>query len=61
MRPDNKNRKMSNLSEYEKPLILITCPGVSKTGKIRTQVAGFLAHKEPDLFEEHLHVKTVHP
>jgi len=52
---------MSNLSEYEKPLILITCPGVSKTGKIRTQVAGFLAHKEPDLFEEHLHVKTVHP
>ena len=41
----------------ESPLILITCSGVSNTGKLTTQVAGILAQKEPDLFEGHLHAK----
>jgi uncharacterized metal-binding protein len=41
----------------ESPLILITCSGVSNTGKLTTQAAGILAQKEPDLFEGHLHAK----
>jgi uncharacterized metal-binding protein len=41
----------------ESPLILLTCSGVSNTGKLTTQVAGILAQKEPDLFEGHLHAK----
>ena len=41
----------------ERPLILITCSGVSNTGKLTAQVAGILAQKEPDLFEGHLHAK----
>jgi uncharacterized metal-binding protein len=41
----------------ESPLILITCSGVSNTGKLTTQVAGILAQKEPDLFEGHVHAK----
>jgi uncharacterized metal-binding protein len=41
----------------ESPLILITCSGVSNTGKLTAQVGGILTQKEPDLFEGHLHVK----
>ena len=41
----------------ESPLILITCSGVSNTGKLTAQVGGILAQKEPDLFEGHLHAK----
>jgi uncharacterized metal-binding protein len=48
---------MCPVPDDEKPLILITCSGVSNTGKLTTQVAGILAQKEPDLFEGHLHAK----
>lgn len=41
----------------ENSLILITCSGVSNTGKLTAQVGGILAQKEPDLFEGHLHAK----
>jgi uncharacterized metal-binding protein len=41
----------------ESPLILITCSGVSNTGKLTAQVGGILAQKEPDLFEGYLHAK----
>ena len=41
----------------DSPLILITCSGVSNTGKLTAQVAGILAQKEPDLFEGHLDAK----
>jgi uncharacterized metal-binding protein len=41
----------------DSPLILITCSGVSNTGKLTAQVGGILAQKEPDLFEGHLHAK----
>ena len=47
---------MGKITE-ESPLILITCSGVSNTGKLTTQVAGILAQKEPDLFDGHLHAK----
>jgi len=49
----NKVEKITD----ERPLILVTCSGVSNTGKLTAQVAGILAHKEPDLFEGHLHAK----
>jgi uncharacterized metal-binding protein len=39
------------------PLILITCSGISNTGKLTAQVAGIPAQREPDLFEGHLHAK----
>ena len=49
----NKVEKITD----ESPLILVTCSGVSNTGKLTAQVAGILAQKEPDLFEGHLHAK----
>jgi len=49
----NKVEKITD----ERPLILVTCSGVSNTGKLTAQVAGILAQKEPDLFEGHLHAK----
>jgi len=39
------------------PLVLITCSGISNTGKLTAQVAGILAQREPDLFEGYLHAK----
>jgi uncharacterized metal-binding protein len=41
----------------DSPLILITCSGVSNTGKLTAQVAGILAQKEPDVFEGLLYAK----
>jgi uncharacterized metal-binding protein len=38
-------------------LILITCSGVSNTGKLTAQVAVILVQREPDLFDVHLHAK----
>ncbi len=38
-------------------LVLITCSGISNTGKLTAQVAGILAQREPDLFEGYLHAK----
>ena len=45
------------IPDDEDPLVLITCSGISNTGKLTTQVAGILAQREPDLFEGHLHAK----
>lgn len=39
------------------PLVLITCSGISNTGKLTAQVAAVLVQREPDLFEGHLHAK----
>ena len=41
----------------ERPLILITCSGVSNTGKLTKQVGAILAQKDPDIFEGHLHAR----
>jgi len=38
-------------------LFLITCSGISNTGKLTAQVAAVLVQREPDLFEGHLHAK----
>ena len=38
-------------------LFLITCSGITNTGKLTAQVAAVLVQREPDLFEEHLHAK----
>ncbi|MEI6840142.1 MAG: putative zinc-binding protein [Methanomicrobiales archaeon] len=38
-------------------LFLITCSGISNTGKLTAQVAAVLIQREPDLFEGHLHGK----
>ena len=38
-------------------MVLITCSGISNTGKLTTQVAAILVQREPDLFEYHLHAK----
>jgi uncharacterized metal-binding protein len=38
-------------------LVLITCSGISNTGKLTAQVAAILVQREPDLFECHLHAK----
>ena len=40
----------------ERPLILITCSGVSNTGKLTKQVGAILAQKDP-IFEGHLHAR----
>jgi uncharacterized metal-binding protein len=48
--------KVGKITEGD-PLILLTCSGISNTGKLTPQVAGILAQKEPDLFEGHLHAK----
>jgi uncharacterized metal-binding protein len=38
-------------------LILITCSGISNTGKITAQVGAILVQREPDLFDGHIHAK----
>jgi len=38
-------------------LVLITCSGISNTGKLTAQVAAVLVQREPDLFDGHLHAK----
>jgi uncharacterized metal-binding protein len=38
-------------------LVLVTCSGISNTGKLTSQVAAVLVQREPDLFEGHLHAK----
>lgn len=48
---------MRRVPDAEDPLILITCSGVSNTGKLTAQVAAALMQREPDLFEGHLHAK----
>ena len=45
---------METITE-ESPLILITCSGVSNTGKLTAQVGAILTQKHPDIFEGHLH------
>ena len=52
-----EDEMMKTETDDEKPLILITCSGVSNVGKLTAQVAGILAQKESDLFEGHLHAK----
>ena len=41
----------------DSPLILITCSGVSNTGKLTAQVGAILVQKDPDIFEAHLHAR----
>ena len=48
---------MRLIPDVEEPLILITCSGISNTGKITAQVGAILVQREPDLFEGHLHAK----
>lgn len=38
-------------------IVLITCSGISNTGKLTAQVAGILVQRDPGLFEAHLHAK----
>ena len=41
----------------EHPFVLITCSGVSSTGKLAAEVGGILAQREPDLFEGYTHAR----
>jgi uncharacterized metal-binding protein len=45
------------IPDVDDPLVLITCSGISNTGKLTAQVAAILVQREPDLFEGHLHAK----
>jgi uncharacterized metal-binding protein len=38
---------------------LLTCSGVSNTGRLTTQAASILVHRDPDLFDCHLSAKQV--
>ena len=48
---------MRLIPDDDDPLVLITCSGISNTGKLTAQVAAILVQREPDLFEGHLHAK----
>ena len=48
---------MRQIPDVDDPLVLITCSGITNTGKLTAQVAAVLVQREPDLFEEHLHAK----
>lgn len=48
---------MRPIPDFDDPLVLVTCSGISNTGKLTAQVAGILVQREPDLFEGHLHAK----
>ena len=48
---------MRLISDLDDSLALITCSGISNTGKLTAQVAAILMQREPDLFEGHLHAK----
>jgi uncharacterized metal-binding protein len=45
------------IPDEDDPLVLITCSGISNTGKLTAQVAGILVQRDPDLFDGHLHAK----
>jgi uncharacterized metal-binding protein len=45
------------IPDEDDSLVLVTCSGISNTGKLTAQVAGILMQREPDLFDGHLHVK----
>jgi len=45
------------IPDDDDPLVLITCSGVSNTGKLTAQVAAILIQREPDLFDGHLHAE----
>ncbi|MCX6699848.1 MAG: putative zinc-binding protein [Methanomicrobiales archaeon] len=48
---------MRLIPDDDDSLVLITCSGISNTGKLTAQVAGILVQREPDLFDGHLHAK----
>ena len=48
---------MRPISDDDDSLVLITCSGISNTGKLTAQVAAVLVQREPDLFEGHLNAK----
>ena len=48
---------MRKIPDDDDSLVLITCSGISNTGKLTAQVAAILAQRDPDLFEGHLHAK----
>ncbi len=48
---------MRLIPDDDDPLVLITCSGISNTGKLTAQVAAVLVQREPDLFDGHLHAK----
>jgi len=47
------------MRERESPLTLLTCSGLSNTGRLTTQVAIQLQRRYPDLFEEHITAKQL--
>ena len=48
---------MRHIPDDDDTLVLITCSGISNTGKLTAQVAAVLVQREPDLFDGHLHAK----
>ena len=48
---------MRQIPDDDDSLVLITCSGISNTGKLTAQVAAILVQRESDLFEGHLHAK----
>ena len=48
---------MRKIPDDDDPLVLITCSGISNTGKLTAHVAAIIVQGEPDLFEGHLHAK----
>lgn len=48
---------MRKIPDDDDSLVLVTCSGISNTGKLTAQVAAILAQRVPDLFEGHLHAK----
>jgi len=46
-----------HIPDDDDTLVLITCSGISNTGKLTAQVAAVLVQREPDLFDGHLHAK----